>query len=740
MQRRSAMYKKLLRDFKLEYAGSSYACLRTPCTLYRALAEGGRLENMDYALNLCAIDHLPDLPFQITCAFRVTEELLSYTKVVLRIGEVDAPCVVSVGDVNVLEISDNAPVHYVDVREALTLGENRLTFAFSPLGKAEEISYLAEELSDRGIFGDVEILGYHTTFIESVKFRQKHENGKVSLHITCKTHENADNIETVATIVSPGGRMYYCGLHQGEGELLISDPMLWFPHTQGKPNLYRVNLTMYVSGEPEDSYAVSLGLREIALSFGSPMGDGEFALTVGGVRFFACGAEYCPSSILVSAESDARLESLIRTYVRSNVNLLFVSEQNRHLSHSFYELCDRYGLLVMQDIPSPKEAANSEEATKVYLDTLRVILSEISTHPSLALLRSHLTGEDSIREIPEMIAEEAPDVVYTNVFIPRGQPVHLMDTTTAFATLSSPPSIPALHSLARFVPTEEQNPFSKVMETRAVSPIPAFLTQASERYPYAMSMAQVVYLSQLSQSDAVREGVEYLRLRRGRAMGVILESTNDPLGRISPAIADAYGREKAVAHTLHEVYAPIAILLRRDGYRVNFYVANETKEPFAGTLLYRLLDAKNKVLREERTEITVTQDNLALVASSDFSTLAHRRETEVFVEATLLFGESELATSTILFTEPKRFAYQNPMMDKTITESGSEYILTLTPHAFAHRVYLDFPDTDASFSRNFFDLTKNVPVRIPFRVKDKNTSVDTLLRTLRVLCVYDIGK
>ena len=46
------MYKKLLRDFKIEYAGAQYTCLRTPCTLYRALSEGGRLEPLDYGLNL----------------------------------------------------------------------------------------------------------------------------------------------------------------------------------------------------------------------------------------------------------------------------------------------------------------------------------------------------------------------------------------------------------------------------------------------------------------------------------------------------------------------------------------------------------------------------------------------------------------------------------------------------------------------------------------------------------------
>jgi hypothetical protein len=181
-------------------------------------------------------------------------------------------------------------------------------------------------------------------------------------------------------------------------------------------------------------------------------------------------------------------------------------------------------------------------------------------------------------------------------------------------------------------------------------------------------------------------------------------------------------------------------MLRRDGYRVNFYISNETREPFSGTVVYRLLDAENKVLREEKADVRVECDTLSLVASSDFSTQAHRRESEVLVEAVLLVGDSELHAATVLFTEPKRFAYRDPRIEAAIAQSGSEFVLTLIPHAFAHRVYLDFSDTDATFARNFFDLTKNVPVRIPFTVRDKNASVATLMRSLRVLCVYDIGK
>ena len=734
------MYKKLLRDFKIEYAGSTYACLRTPCTLYRALREGGRIENPDFGLNFRALETLPDLPFSVSCGFFATEELLSYPKVMLRIGEVDAPCTVSLGERVLLEITDEAPVHFVEIRDALCPGENLLTFSFAPAGVSQGAQAQKDALRERGIFGDIEIFGYRSTFIEGVKFKQTHENGKVTLHISCKTYEEVDSMEIVSSITSPSGRMYYCGLHRGEGELLITDPMLWYPHTQGKPNLYRLTLTMYVGGEPEDSVTVSLGLREIALSYGGAMGDGEFALTVSGTRFFATGAEYCPSNWMMNEEGEKQLEALIRTYVRSNVNLLFVSEQCRHLPHGFYELCDRYGILVMQDIPSPKDAASSEEKTQIYLQTLKSHLSLICTHPSLALLRSHLTGEDSIREIPEIIAEQAPDAVYTNVFIPKGQPLNLMDTSTAFATLSSPPSFPPMHSLHRFVPKGQINPFSATVEERSTSSVAEMLTRASEHYPYAMSQEQLIYLTQLSQSDAVRTGVEYLRLRRGRAMGVILEETNDSFGRISPSVADAYGREKAVSHTLHDVYAPVALMLRRDGYRVNFYISNETREPFSGTVVYRLLDAENKVLREEKADVRVECDTLSLVASSDFSTQAHRRESEVLVEAVLLVGDSELHAATVLFTEPKRFAYRNPRIEAAIAQSGSEFVLTLIPHAFAHRVYLDFSDTDAIFAHNFFDLTKNVPVRIPFTVCDKNASVATLMRSLRVLCVYDIGK
>ncbi len=735
------MYKKKLRDFIVEYATEEYSLKDTPCTLYQALTLGGRLVNIDFGNNLNALMTLPRLPFSVRTKLYVNKELLSYSHIALRLCGVDAPCTVTLGESCSFSILDSARSYIFEIGEYLKEGEHTLRFAFDAPVDKSTFSSTFDDWSERGLFSDIELIGYNTTFIESVKCKQIHENGKVTLHISCKTYGKGETPEIVATLVSPSGQMYYLGLHRGKGELLITDPILWWPHTLGKPNLYRLTLTMYVGGEPEDNCAVMLGLREVALSLADPMGESELALTVGGERFFVTGAEYCPSACLVNDESDAHLLSLMRSYVRANVNLLFVGENNRHLSPKFYDYCDKFGLLVMQDIPSPAEAAKSEEATEEYLKTLCHILSRVTTHPSLALLRSHLTGEDSIREIPRVLTEEAPDAVYTNIFISKGQSLNLVDTTSTFASLDAPASFPAMRSLRRFVAEDKMNPYSETLEARATSTPMSIFDKAAERYPYAMGMEQIVYLSQLSQSDATSEGVQFMRLRRGRAMGLILNMTNDPAGRISPSIADYYGVEKAVCHTLHDLYAPDALFVRRDGYRMYFYVSNETASPIDGVLVYRLLDATNEILKEERVPVHIEKDTLAEVHSADFSSLAHKRENEVYLHASLMVADTELHSVSVLFVLPKRFAYQNPKIEKRIERVGSGYVLTLTPHAFAHRVSLAFSDTDATFSHNFFDLTKNAPVRVTFQTKgDTPSSVDTLLSTLRVISVYDIGK
>ena len=733
------MVRKYIDTFAIECADTRVEGLRPPCTLFGALMRAGKIENIDYAMNARALKSIARLPFSVYATLVANEALLSHRHVVLRIFDIDAPCVLHIGTES-FSLSDAHRTYTLDVTHLLHMGENALVFSFSAEQGERNCSRLNEDFCDKGIFRRIEVIAYDECFIDSIKCRQEHENGKVTLHISAKMCGNSEGTEIVASVVSPSGRTYYCGLHGGKGSLLIADPILWWPHTLGTPSLYRLTLTAYRMGEIMESKTTAIGLRQLDLSLSDGMGEKEFALSVGAERFFVMGAELCPDVCLPMDAWLSHYEAFVKCCVMSNINLLFVTERHRHLPEQFYDLCDKHGILIMQDILPPGNAADSEEATKEYLSLLEQSLSRICTHPSLALLRSHLTGEDSIREIPSLLADSVPDAVYTNMFLSKGQSVRIADTSSAFPLLEGVASFPSVRSLARFVPTSAMNPYSETVETRACVGVSEILSSAGERYPYAMSMEQLVYLTQLNQAMRTREAIRHLRLKRPGAMGVILAAASDPYGRISPSVIDRYGDPKAIAYALRDAYAPDALILRRDGYRVYFYLSNEKRDALNLTLHYRLLDATNKVLKEESIAVNAPKDSLVAIHSVDFSALAHKREHELYVHASLMDGDTELHSESILFVEPKRFAYVDAKIESSIVAGEGGYTLILTPSAFAQSVYLYFRDTEATFRENFIDLTKNMPIRIRFTTKKKDIPIDSLMSELRMISVYDIGK
>lgn len=733
------MVKKQLDTFTVEYANVRVEGLKTPCTLFGALMRVGTLENADYATNARSLKSVCAVPFTVSTILTATDELLSYKHVVLRLFDVDVPAVLTVGEGR-FELTDEKRIYTLQIGEYLKNGENLLCFAFTPAESTAEQSYRDNGFCDRGIFHRIEVIAYNESFIESIKCRQVHENGKVTLHIGAKICGDPMGSEVVASLVSPSGRTYYFGLHDGEGSVLITDPILWWPHTLGTPSLYRLTLTVYRDGQIVESRSMAIGLRSTALSLADGMGDEEFALTVNGARFFATGAQLCPDTALPMDDWLGHFEAFIKCCVMANVNLLFVTEEIAHLPEQFYDLCDKHGILVMQDIFAPHDAAQSEEATRNYLEILEQSLSVMCTHPCVVLLRSHLTGEDSIREIPSILAECAPDAVYTNMFLSKGQSVRVADTSRAFPLIDGRASFPSIASLRRFVPENQMNPYSETLEARTSTSISEILKEVGERYPYAMSMEQLVYATQLSQAHRTCEDVRHLRMKRPDAMGAILGEASDPFGRVSPSILDRYGVCKAVAYALRDAYAPDALILHREGYRVHFYLSNERRDTLSLTLCYRLLDASNHLLKEARVEVGAECDTLTPIHSADFSALVHKREHELYLHAVLLDGETELHSECVLFVEPKRFAYQDAKVEASIVEGAGEYTLILTPHAFMQSVYLYFTDTEAAFENNFFDLTKNAPVRIRFTTRKSNLSVDALLEQLHILSVYNIGK
>jgi len=168
----------------------------------------------------------------------------------------------------------------------------------------------------------------------------------------------------------------------------VDDAKLWWPHTHGDPNLYKVSVQLLSDAGLVDEVVLKVGLREVRIvtdpasikkvdytigQEGKPMGlpfdIGEhlgpwerkqldepvevesrpFYITVNGRNVFAKGADWEPSDVLVSNVSEERLTHLVEKTVEANMNVLRIWGGGIVEKKLFYDLCSEKGILVWQD-------------------------------------------------------------------------------------------------------------------------------------------------------------------------------------------------------------------------------------------------------------------------------------------------------------------------------------------------------------------------------------------------------
>jgi beta-mannosidase len=92
-----------------------------------------------------------------------------------------------------------------------------------------------------------------------------------------------------------------------------------------------------------------VGLRTIELCQDLDQWGREFTFYVNGVRLFAKGADWIPTDSLPTRITESMLAGLLKSAVDANMNMLRVWGGGYYPEDMFYDLCDRYGILVWQD-------------------------------------------------------------------------------------------------------------------------------------------------------------------------------------------------------------------------------------------------------------------------------------------------------------------------------------------------------------------------------------------------------
>jgi hypothetical protein len=181
--------------------------------------------------------------------------------------------------------------------------------------------------------------------------------------------------------------------------LNVNEPKLWWPNGYGDQNLYNAVFSFKdIKGKLIDSESHSVGIREIQTEW-NPHTQ-SMQIGVNGQKIFIKGGNWIISDAMLRFSKE-RYDSEIRFHRDMNLNLIRIWGGALTERPEFYEACDKYGLLVMQDFwisadcngkwmdPKKKEDQFTRrkypDDHKLFIQSAADQVKMIRNHPSLAM-------------------------------------------------------------------------------------------------------------------------------------------------------------------------------------------------------------------------------------------------------------------------------------------------------------------------------------------------------------------
>jgi mannosylglycoprotein endo-beta-mannosidase len=128
----------------------------------------------------------------------------------------------------------------------------------------------------------------------------------------------------------------------------LQNPKLWWPNGYGPQNLYSLQVKFAINGKTvSDQQLLKVGVREIKTEWNEHTGSRQIA--VNGQKIFIKGGNWVISDAMLRL-SELRYDAEVRFHQDMNLNLIRVWGGAMIERPEFYDACDRYGLLVFQDL------------------------------------------------------------------------------------------------------------------------------------------------------------------------------------------------------------------------------------------------------------------------------------------------------------------------------------------------------------------------------------------------------
>ena len=636
-----------------------------------------------------------------------------------------------------------------------------------------------------GINGAASLDAWSEVRIDYVYTDQKHSRGKVVVRVFVEYEAAGAGGQTLK--VTLGGVSaekkvrFEPGANRAWVDIPVEKPRLWWPNGCGEPFLY--DLEVRLGGQ---QVSQQIGLRTLELVNREDRHGLSMAFRVNGVDIFCKGANWIPLDALPQRETPERLDHLLESARRANMNMLRVWGGGRYETDAFYAGCDRRGIMVWHDMmfscalypATPSFLASVEREIRHQVKRLR-------HHACIALWCGNNEDVGALTWFPEskkdrdryivdydrlnegVIGRVVDECDPTRTFWPsspsagrgdysdnwhddrrgdmhywsvwhEGRPFSAYyDVTPRFCSEFGYQSFPSVRTIRSYATEEDFNVTSPVMEHHQRHPRGnSAITEMFTRYfRVPEGFESFVYLSQVQQAMAIKTAVEYWRSLRPLCMGTLYWQLNDNWPVCSWSSLEYDGSWKLLHYAARRFFSPLLLCAWIKDGGVQVMLVNDLPADARAKATVSVMGFDGSVLRTETVDARAPAGCARLLKSWPLAEISPRPET-AFVHLAL---ESSSGTfyNELFLTEPKRSALArvNVGLEVGPGKEGSVSV-RLTSDAPAFHVALDTGEVRGELSDNDFTLVPGTPRSVDFHAT-RPVALEKLRRIISVRHLRD---
>jgi exo-1,4-beta-D-glucosaminidase len=450
-------------------------------------------------------------------------------------------------------------------------------------------------------------------------------------------------------------------------DLHIKNPRLWWCNNLGSPELYQLELRFRTKKQISDSEKIKFGIRQIEMYTNSA---GHKGFKLNGKEVLIKGAGWTDDLFL--RDSLASLETQIQYVKHMNLNTIRL-ESIWGNSQDIYDLCDKYGILIMvgwscqwewdeylgkpcDDFGGIQTEKEMDLAIKSFRDQVLwlrnhpgifvwMIGSDKCSRPELELrydsLFKTLDNRPYLASADTRVSKiSGPTGVKMNGPYEYVAPVYwYIDTINGgafgFNTETGPGAqVPVAESIKRMIPSDHLWPLSKDWDFHCTHSKEGFNTMnvtsqmLENRYGKPDGLDEFLMKADAQGYEAMRSMFEAFRVKLPKTTGIIQWMLNSAWPSMYWQLYDYYLLPTSAYYATRKANEPLQLIYDYQDNAV--FAINETNENETNLkAVIRLYDLNSKILFQKEVSFPISSNKSEKILSLD-----HLTE-EVFLDARL---------------------------------------------------------------------------------------------------------